>query len=153
MFAKLLYKGHNKDKTSDRSWRTISNCPVLAKALDTHIGDLYCAGWMDSQAETQFQGAGRSHMLAALLLTETILISTQHHKQPLYSLFLDAKSCFDKILYQSVVKEAFLAGTQDQGLILIKKQARKSPNILRVQQSHDGPYKGQAWGGAGWKEQ
>ena len=35
VYAKLLYKGHNKDKTNHRSWRTISNCPVLAKALDT----------------------------------------------------------------------------------------------------------------------
>ena len=98
VFAKLLYKGHNKDKTSDRSWRTISNCPVLAKALDTYIGDLYGAGWQKSQAETQFQGTGRSHTLAALLLTETILISTQQHKEPIYTLYLDAKSCFDKII-------------------------------------------------------
>ena len=139
VFAKLLYKGHNKDKTSDRSWRTISNCPVLAKALDTHIGDLYGAGWLESQAETQFQGAGRSHTLAALLLTETILISTQHHKQPLYSLFLDAKSCFDKILYQSVVKEAFLAGTQDQGLILIKNRLENRQTFCEYNKTMMGP--------------
>ena len=139
VFAKLLYKGHNKDKTSYRSWRTISNCPVLAKALDTHIGDLYSASWQESQAETQFQGAGRSHTLAALLLTETILISAHHHKQPLYCLFLDAKSCYDKILYQSVVREAFVAGTQDQGLIFIKIRLENRQTYCEYSKTMMGP--------------
>ena len=33
----ILYKGHLKDKNSDRSYRTISTCPFIAKSLD-----LYC---------------------------------------------------------------------------------------------------------------
>ena len=33
----LLYKGHNKDKTSDRSYRTISTCPIIAKSLDLYL--------------------------------------------------------------------------------------------------------------------
>ena len=32
VFATILYKGHGKDKHSDRSYRTISICPLLAKA-------------------------------------------------------------------------------------------------------------------------
>ena len=34
----LLHKGHGKDPCSDRSYRTIGNCTVLAKALDAYIG-------------------------------------------------------------------------------------------------------------------
>jgi hypothetical protein len=33
VLALLLHKGHGKPKTSDRSYRTISTCPVLSKAL------------------------------------------------------------------------------------------------------------------------
>ena len=34
VWAMILYKGHNKDKETDRSYRTISTCPLLAKSLD-----------------------------------------------------------------------------------------------------------------------
>ena len=37
----ILYKGHRKEKTSDRSYRTISSCPFLAKALDLYLHDMY----------------------------------------------------------------------------------------------------------------
>ena len=41
VLAMILYKGHNKDKESDRSYRTISTCPLLGKCLDIYIGQLY----------------------------------------------------------------------------------------------------------------
>ena len=37
--AVVLFKGHGKDKTCSRSYRTISSCPVVAKALDILIRD------------------------------------------------------------------------------------------------------------------
>ena len=40
VYAIILYKGHNKDKCSDRSYRTISTCPLLAKALDLYVRGL-----------------------------------------------------------------------------------------------------------------
>ena len=64
----IFYKGHLKDKTSDRSYRTISTCPLLAKSLDMYIRDLYLDLWQDQEADTQYQGTGSSHELASLLL-------------------------------------------------------------------------------------
>ena len=37
VYAVILYKGHRKDKTSDRSYRTISTCPLLAKSFDSYV--------------------------------------------------------------------------------------------------------------------
>ena len=68
--ACILHNGHGKDKESDRSYRTISTCPLIAKALDSYAGELYGGGWAAAQADVQFQGAGSSHELAGLLLTE-----------------------------------------------------------------------------------
>ena len=34
IWAMILYKGHRKDKESERSYRTISTCPLIAKCLD-----------------------------------------------------------------------------------------------------------------------
>ena len=34
VLAIQLHKGHNKDKTIDTSYRTISTCPLFAKGLD-----------------------------------------------------------------------------------------------------------------------
>ena len=59
VWAMILHKGHGKDREKDRSYRTISTCPLLAKALDKYVGSLYETGWMESQAETQFQGSGQ----------------------------------------------------------------------------------------------
>ena len=118
-WACILYKGHQKDKESDRSYRTISTCPFLAKCADIYIGRLYNAGWSACQAETQFQGEGSSHELSALLFTETIQHSLFKNKKPVFALLLDAKSAFDKIVRQCAIRSAYLAGSQDQGLLYL----------------------------------
>ena len=119
VWAMVLHKGHGKPKDEDRSYRTISTCPLLSKALDKYIGSLYESGWAAVQAETQFQGTGSSHELAALLLTETIQFSIHSAKKPLFVLLLDAKSAFDKILSEVIIKNAFLAGSRGQGLLYL----------------------------------
>ena len=40
VYAMVLFKGHGKDKTSDRSYRTISTCPLVAKGLDLYVRDI-----------------------------------------------------------------------------------------------------------------
>ena len=119
VWAMVLHKGHGKPKDEDRSYRTISTCPLLSKSLDKYIGSLYESGWAGVQAETQFQGTGSSHELAALLLTETIQFSLHSAKKPLFVLLLDAKSAFDKILSEVIIKNAFLAGSRGQGLLYL----------------------------------
>ena len=37
----VLYKGHKKEKTSDRSYRTISTCPLISKSLYLYIHDTF----------------------------------------------------------------------------------------------------------------
>ena len=98
VWAVILHKGHGKDKESDRSYRTISICPLITKALDKYVGKLYESGWVEAQAETQFQGTGSSHELAALLLSECIQFSMSSSKKPLFCIFLDAKSAFNKVI-------------------------------------------------------
>ena len=123
VWAMILHKGHGKDREKDRSYRTISTCPLLAKSLDKYVGSLYETGWMKSQAETQFQGPGSSHELAALLLSECIQHSLSL-KKPLFVILLDAKSAFDKILREIVIKKAYLAGSQDQGLLFLDNRLK-----------------------------
>ena len=141
VFASILFKGRGQPKNSSRSYRTISKCIVLARALDRYVGLLYGARWEEQQADTQFQGAGRSHGLAALLLTESIQHVTHKDKKPVFAIFLDAKSCFDKVLYESVVWEAFLAGPQDQGLLLIKNRLEKRTTYCEYDKVDMGPIK------------
>jgi hypothetical protein len=118
-WACILYKGHKKDRESDRSYRNISTCPFLAKCADTYVGRLNGPGWAEVQAPTQFQGEGSSHELAALLLSETIQYSLYYNNKTVYILLLDAQSAFDKIIRQCAIRSAFLAGTCDQGLLYL----------------------------------
>ena len=107
----ILYKGHNKDANSDRSYRTISTCPFLSKALDLYIRDLYHQRWDQAQALTQYQGAGSSHELAALLITEVVQYSLYVKNRPVFLLSLDAQSAFDRCLREIVI-EPELVGQQ-----------------------------------------
>ena len=116
--AHILHKGHGKDKTVDSSYRTISTCPFLAKVLDSYIQQLSCRDWENVQAETQFQAKGLSHEHSALLLTEVIQFM-KHKKMPLFALYLDAKSAFDKALFSILCRRLYLDGTNDQRLSFI----------------------------------
>lgn len=126
----ILYKGHSKDKESDRSYRNISTCPFLAKCVNVYAGKLYGAGWAACQAETQFQGEGSSHELAALLFSETIQLSLFLNKKPVYALLLDAMSAYDKIIRQCALRSAFLASTTDQGLLYLDARDFKIDLLL-----------------------
>ena len=122
IWACILYKGHGKDKESDRSYRTISTCPLLAKALDTYAGQLNRDNWANVEAATQFQGAGSSHELAALLLTESVQHSLFTSKKPLFVLLLDAKSAFDKVVRECAIRNAYLAGTTGHSLLYLNSR-------------------------------
>ena len=131
IWAMILYKGHGKDKESDRSYRTISTCPLLAKCLDLYIGQRYYANWRLAQAPTQFQGEDSSHDLASLLLTEVIQHSLHSRKGPVFALFLDAKSAFDVVVRQNAMVAAFQAGTKDQGLLYLDKRMENRRTFLQ----------------------
>ena len=135
----ILYKGHDKDKTSSRSYRTISTCPVVAKAIDLYLRDLYHQLWDLKQAPTQYEGSGRNHKLAALLVTEVIQHSLHSSKKPVYMLLLDAESAFDRCLRQILCAELFKAGVDDQALILIDNRLASRSTIYKWETDLLGP--------------
>ena len=116
VYALLLYKGHLKDKTCDSSYRTISTCPFISKALDMYLHDLFVAGWDKMQAPTQYQGTGSSHELAALMVTEVIQ-SSKTKNLPVFLLFLDAKSAFDLIVTEYLVRNLYTSGVSGDALL------------------------------------
>ena len=139
VWAMVLFKGHGKDRESDRSYRTISTCPFLSKAMDKYVGSLCESGWAAAQAETQFQGSGSSHELAAVLLTETIQHSLFVSKKPIFVLLLDAQSAFDKILCELVIRAAFLAGTDGQALVYLNNRLRNRRTFVEWNKRLMGP--------------
>ena len=137
--ANILFKGHGKEKTSDRSYRTISVCPLLAKALDMYVRDLQLDTWNADQSEVQFLGEGSSHELAALLLTETIQHSLFSLKKPVFALFLDAKSAFDVVLHQILVANLYHSGTNGHSLLLIDNRLKSRRTYIEWDKQLMGP--------------
>ena len=45
-----------------------------------------------------------SHEMASLLLAETIIYSRKTSKQPLFALFLDAKTAFDRVVKEILIE-------------------------------------------------
>ena len=118
-WAIMLHKGHGKPLSSSRSWRCISTCPLLAKALDLRVADMQRDNWSAAAPSTQFMARGSSHELASLLLTETTLYATRTLGIPLYVLLLDKQAAFDSVLKEHVISAAFSAasGQGDQSLL------------------------------------
>ena len=118
----ILYKGHRKDKNSDRSYHTISTCPFIAKAIDLYLRDLYQDTWDACTAPTQYQTTGSSHDLASLLITEIPQYSLNVADQPVFYLVLDAESAFDRCLRQILCTELFKSGVSGSALLLINNR-------------------------------
>ena len=135
----IYYKGHKKDKTSDRSYRNISSCPFLAKALDLYLRDLYLDLWEAKQAATQYQGTGSSHELASLLVTEVVQNSLHVSKQPVYLLALDAQSAFDRCLRQVLVSELYKARVPPAAIKIINTRLASRTTVYEWQGEMMGP--------------
>ena len=127
----ILYKGHHKNKNSHRSYRTISTCPVTAKALDLYIRDLFQASWDACTATTQYQTAGSSHELASLLITEVVQYSLNIADQPVFLLVLDAQSAFDRCLRQILCSELFRSGVTGSALLLINNRLENRSTVYK----------------------
>ena len=138
-YGLILYKGHGKEKTSDRSYRTISTCPFLAKALDLYLRDLYKELWDDCTAPTQYQTSGSSHELASLLVSETVQFSLNVADKPVYLLLLDAQSAFDRCLRQILCCELFKAGVSGTALILINNRLSSRSTVYQWDSELLGP--------------
>ena len=135
----ILFKGHNKPKTSDRSYRTISSCPFLAKAADLYLRDLFHTHWDRCQADTQYQGEGSNHDLAALLVTEVVQFSLNVSKKPVFLLSLDAQSAFDRCLRQVLTTQLYKAGVTGSAITFITNRLANRATIYQWEDNMMGP--------------
>ena len=143
VYACILFKGHDKCKNSDRSYRTLSTCPVTAKALDMYVRSLNINKWNLTQSECQFQGEGSSHELASLLLTECIQHSIHQLDQPIFAIFLDAKSAFDLVQIELLIRNLYCSGTTGETLVYINNRLENRHTFLDWNGTLMGPIKDQ----------
>ena len=137
--ASIMYKGHSKDKTKASSYRTISTCPFLSKALDYYVREMSLPEWSEAQAETQFLGAGMSHELGALLLTESINHSIKDSKTPVFCLFLDARSAFDLTIREIITRKLHFIGTNGHRLIYLDNRLKHRRTFVEWDKKVLGP--------------
>ena len=81
---------------------------------------------------------GSSHELASLLLTEVINQSL-HEEKPVFVLYLDAKSAFDRVLRQILVRNLFFCGTTGKELVLINHRLENRKTIAEWDKQLMGP--------------
>ena len=137
-YAVVLFKGHGKDRKSANSYRTISTCPIVAKGLDAYIRDLSIRAWNDAQSSSQFQGEGSSHELAGLLLTECIQFS-KSTKTPIFVLYLDARSAFDVVQKELLIKNLHSIHSADSLLLHINNRLANRQTVLDYNGNLMGP--------------
>ena len=135
----ILYKGHRKDRTSDRSYRTISSCPFLAKSVDFYLRDQYQDCWNSCQASTQYQGSGSSHEIASLLVTEVLQFSLHVSNKPVFLLALDAQSAFDRCLRQILCSELFKAGVNRSAILFMDNRLANRKTVYEWEGHSMGP--------------
>ena len=136
--AIILHKSHNKPKNLSSSYRTISSCPFLAKAVDMYLGMLSKSDWSGHQAHTQYLWDGMSHEMAGLLLTSTIHNSLQENK-PIFVLLLDARSAFDLVLREILVRRLYLDTEPDQRIKYWDTRLSKRTTYCQWEDQQMGP--------------
>ena len=139
IYALLLHKGHGKQKTVASSYRTISSCPLLSKALDIYIREVHEEKWKAKEAKTQYQGEGSNSELAALLLTEVVQFSLYQLREPIYILFLDAKSAFDVVKPKILIRNMYLAGMDGNSTTFINNRLLNRHTFLEWNRHIMGP--------------
>ena len=80
-----------------------------------------------------------SHELACLLLTETLQYSLNVSKLPVFAIFLNAKSAFDRVLKEILIRNLFTAGTNDQRLLYIDKRISNRRTFCEFDRNMMGP--------------
>ena len=137
----ILFKGHRKPRNCDRSYRTISTCPFIAKSLDLFIRDLYQELWDEVTASTQYLDSGSSHELASLLVTEVTQYSLNVNNKPVYFLILDAQSAYDRCLRQILCTELFMTGINGAALLLLDNRLKSRATVYQWEDQMLGPAK------------
>ena len=101
--------------------------------------DLSIAKWNSKQALTQYQGECSSHELASLLVTEAIQYSKFISKQPVFLLFLDAKSAFDSVVIPYLVRNLFLSGMEGKAVQYMENRLLNRATICEFDNNLVGP--------------
>ena len=120
-WAVMRHKGGSKPQHLTKSWRCISTCPLVAKAMDLYVFGLHKEECEAVATPTQFMRDGSSHELCALALPEAISHSTKNLKLPIVHVYLDKESAFDSALKEHIVSAAFSASnhTPSQSILYL----------------------------------
>ena len=111
----------------------------MSKAIDLYIRDLHHEKWSAQEASTQYQGDGSSHELAALLVTEVIQHSVWTLKEPAYLLFMDARSAFDKVVPELLIRNLYKAGMDGNTINLINNRLKNRLTYIDWDKNIMGP--------------
>ena len=112
---------------------------MVSKALDLYIHDLHGDKWNSQQAPTQYQGDGSCHDLAALLVTEVIQHSIYTLKEPAYLLFLDARSAFDRVMPELLIRGLYLSGMSGNSINYVDNRLTNRITYIDWNRSIMGP--------------
>ena len=72
-------------------------------------------------------------------ITEAIIHGLYTNKEPVYFLSLDALSAYDRVVIEHAVRCAYLAGTQDEGLIYLDNRLRSRRTLIEWDKEILGP--------------
>ena len=104
-----------------------------------YVRELSLEKWNALQAETQYQGEGSSHELASLLITEAVQYLMFRIKQPIFLLFLDARSAFDNVIISYLVRQLFMSGMEGNSMLYIENRLANRITFLEYDKKIVGP--------------
>ena len=111
----------------------------MAKGLDLYVRDIFIDDWNSVQADTQYQGEGSSHELASLLITEVIQHSKYTSLMPIFLLFLDAESAFDKVVIPYLIRSFYMAGMEGHSALYMENRLASRITFCEFDKCAAGP--------------
>ena len=104
-----------------------------------YIRELNIQSWKQDQSEVQFPGERSSLELAVILIKETV----QHYlfttKNPIYALFINARSPFNLVLRKVLISNIYHCGTTGHSLMFINNRLESRTTCVEWEKQLMGP--------------
>ena len=72
-------------------------------------------------------------------MTEAVVHGLHTNREPVYLLLLDAQSAYDRVVIEHAVRCAYIAGTQDEGLLFLDHRLRNRRTMIEWEKEILGP--------------
>ena len=135
-----IYKNKG-EKNQSRNYRGITVLPVLGKVVESVLKKRIQPLINDHQSEIHRGFTASVSPLKAALILEAVTRECKDQGDPVYLIFLDAKSTFDVVDHTHLMRRLYHTGVDSTHWSLVDDMHQNASSIVKLAGEHSDPFK------------